>query len=258
MKKNKKKIKSKIVFIFENIKKFWDWTWNSNSFYSYISAFILGFIIIKFVFFPIIATALNNDFPIVAIVTPSMEHKTTFGVTCGKSYDNPKKIDFDTWFKICGDHYIKYYNISKEDFEDFKFKNGLYVGDVLILNGWINKANIEVGDTIVFRPQDKVKEEFLDLEVNVSFFLQTKGPIIHRVVNRFEENGKVYYTTKGDNNLNAKSFGTQSYITDDKKVYRFDFEDFETKIPEEDIIGVPLLRVPYLGYPKLILSRVIS
>ena len=257
MKKIKKSENKNMIFIkklFFKLKKFWVWTWNSNSFSSYISAFILGFLIIKFLVFPMLGIMFNTNYPIVAIVTSSMEHKINSNMICGKNYYYDDKIDFDKWFEICGDYYVKNHNITKDKFENFEHKNGLYVGDVLILNGWKNKKNLEVGDTIVFEPQDKVKQNIDGLEKNKSFFLQTKGPVIHRVVDKFEENGITYYSAKGDNNLNSKKEGYERIVIDNK-VYTINFDDFETKIREEDVIGVPLIRIPYLGYPKIILSK---
>ena len=250
--KNQNIILAKKLFL--KLKKFWVWTWNSNSFSSYISAFILGFLIIKFLVFPMLGIMFNTNYPIVAIVTSSMEHKINSNMICGKNYYTENKIDFNKWFEICGDYYVENHNISKNKFERFEYKNGLYVGDVLILNGWKNKKNLEVGDTIVFEPQDKVKQNIDGLEQDMSFFLQTKGPVIHRVVDKFEENGIIYYSAKGDNNLISKKDSYEKIIVEGK-VYTISFDDFETKIPEEDVIGVPLIRIPYLGFPKIFLTK---
>ena len=92
--------------------------------------------------------------------------------------------------------------------------NGFNKGDVIIL--WRAHArNIKVGDVLVFQA-NKPK------------------PIIHRVVKVWQEEGKYYYQTKGDHNSNIISgIG-------------------EDKIAEERVLGKGVLRIPYLGWMKIL------
>ncbi len=109
--------------------------------------------------------------------------------------------------------------IKKDDFRKFPLKNGFNRGDIMALKG--KKAeNIEVGDVVVF-------------------WSAKKDPIIHRVVKKWKENGTYYFQTKGDN-----------YRTNPLPIKNA-FLD-ETKVSEEQIIGNAVLRIPFLGYIKII------
>ena len=81
-------------------------------------------------------------------------------------------------------------------------------------------------EVLIFIPQDR------------NFYL-TKGPVIHRVVNKWkDEDGKFHFQTKGDHN--SKSF-----------------ENFENDIIEDNVLAVSAVRIPYLGYVKIVLTNVI-
>jgi hypothetical protein len=226
---SKKKIK--FEHYFNELKKFWNWVWNSDSILSYIVCFGFAFIIIKFILFPFFGVVLQNDYPIVVVVSGSMEHKI---VKTGSSYEicgnyfgieNKKSLNFNEWWEICGNYYVNNFNLTKKEFKEFEFLNGLNIGDILVL--WGNEPeNFNVGDLLVFIPQDK------------SFF-ENYGPVIHRIVKIYDENGEVYFRTKGDHN-SISAVG------------------FENKIKKEDVIGSPILRIPYLGYIKLGLYKLFS
>ena len=100
-------------------------------------------------------------------------------------------------------------------FEEFPFKNGFNTGDIMFLKG-TRPENINVGDVIVFRANQP-------------------DPIIHRVIKKWEVEGKFHFTTKGDHNPN---------IISSKKIG-------ENDISEERIIGKAKFRVPFLGYIKI-------
>ena len=208
-------------------KKFWNYTWHDDSFGSYISALLVSIVLIKFIIFPTLGLVFNTDYPIVAIVSGSMEHKVTNGFICSNRIEgvNNQKLNLKDYWNYCGDYYENNFNLNYYDFEEFKYKNGLNIGDVMVLFGK-NTQNIQIGEVLVFIPQDER-------------FYQTKGPVIHRIVNIYEENGKRYFQTKGDHN-------GQSFV------------NFENKISEDKVIGVAVFRIPYLGYPKLWLSNILS
>jgi len=104
-------------------------------------------------------------------------------------------------------------NISFEKFKSFSLENGFNKGDIMVLFGY-KPENIKIGDVIVFRSV-------------------TSDPIIHRVVKKYNENGIIYFQTKGDHN-----YGIHGGI-------------LEEKISQDRLIGKAVLRVPFLGYVKI-------
>jgi len=176
------------------MKKIWYFIWEDNSIWSWIVNIVLAVIIIKFIVYPVLGLALGTSYPIVAVVSGSMEHDSKF----------------DQFWVEKGDFYDSY-NITKEDFSTYKFKNGFNKGDIMILTK-ASPDKIKVGDVVVFKSV-------------------TPDPIIHRIINKWQENGKYYFTTKGDHN---------NMINND-----------EAKIIEERLLGKARLRVPYLGYVKI-------
>jgi signal peptidase I len=194
-------------------KQIWHFFWNEDSAWSWIANIAVAFVLIKFVVYPLLGLILGTNYPIVAVLSESMEHDLYGNAICGQSYDRFPE-SFSNYWKQCGQWYEQR-NITKEQFQDFPFKNGFYKGDVIIL--WrASPKNIKVGDVLVFwssKPQ----------------------PLIHRVVKIWTEDGKYYYQTKGDHNSNsiAGSLG-------------------ETKIGEERVLGKGIIRIPYLGWLKII------
>lgn len=210
------------------LKRFWKYLWHDDSLGSYVLNFIFAFIFIKYLFFPTIGFLLNNDYPMVAIVSGSMEHKIVNHNVCDKNVVDTqnKNLNFDEWWSLCGTYYEKI-NITKADFKDFDYSGGLNIGDMMVLYGKDPK-NIEVGEILVFIPQDR------------NFFVQ-KGPVIHRVVDKWENenDGKFYFATKGDHNSEI-------------------FKDFENNISSDNVIAVGVVRIPYMGYVKIMFTKLVS
>lgn len=209
------------------LKKFWNYLWHDDSFGSYVLNFVVAFLFIKFIFFPVVGFALNNDYPIVAIVSGSMEHKIVDGRVCDKVIMDAqtKSLSYDQWWEYCGDYYVKNYNLTKDQFKEFEYSNGLNIGDVMVLYGK-DPEDIEVGEILVFVPQDKR-------------FFEEKGPVIHRVVEKWEDDsGVIHFRTKGDHNPQS-------------------FENFENDITEDNVIGVSIIRIPYIGYAKIALNNIL-
>ena len=147
------------------LKRFWHFLWEEDSVYSWIANVIIAFVLIKYVIFPVLGLVLGSQFPVVAVVSSSMEHDGTF----------------DQWWSsqaLCGtktctqEEFYKMFDITKEEFESFKFKNGFNKGDVMVLT---SAKNIKLGDTVVF-------------------LSKANRPIIHRVVDLDP------LQTKGDHN----------------------------------------------------------
>ncbi|MFC1648661.1 signal peptidase I [Nanoarchaeota archaeon] len=145
--------------------KTWYFVWHDDSLLSWIINIILAFILIKFVVYPGLGFFFGTQFPIVAVVSESMEHQ-------GK---------FDAWWSDNKDFYLKN-NITQAQFELYPFHNGFGKGDIMILVGK-DPYEIGVGQVIVYQSGKPY-------------------PIIHRVIHVQEKSGKYYFETKGDNNGN--------------------------------------------------------
>lgn len=207
--------------------KIWYFIWEDDSVLSWILNVLIAFVLIKFLVYPVIGLTFDTSHPIVAVVSGSMEHKTVHPCIlsdaqgcvkynediywmCSKQYNSKKKVDYDFFWNECGSWYEDK-DITKDEFSEFKFKNGFNTGDIIFIRG-VESENIEIGDIIVF-------------EAGKAY------PIIHRVVEKRLENGQLYFTTKGDHNPTAGK--DDMNITGDK------------------IIGKATIKIPYLGWIKI-------
>lgn len=209
----------------QKLQKFWNYIWKGETLDSYIVFILVSLVFIKFVLFPSLGFIFQNDYPVVAIVSESMEHDITEGKLCGNYYSvSSQSLSFEEWWDICGYYYPTNLNISQEQFLTFDYVNGLYRGDVMVLYGK-DPEDIQLGEVLVFVPEDRA-------------WFAAHGPVIHRVVDKWvdEETGEIYFTTKGDHN---------------EKV----IPNFESTIPASDVIGVPVARIPYIGYVKLFVNE---
>ena len=146
-----------------SFKKIWNFIWHEDSVWSWIVNIILAFILVKFIIYPGIGLAMGTSYPIVAVVSGSMEHNE----------------DFDAWWENSGKWYEEK-GFVKERFTEFPFKNGFNKGDIMLLKG-VKPKDINIGDVVVYQTENY------------------KNPIIHRVVaigNQSEN-----FITKGDNNF---------------------------------------------------------
>lgn len=152
----------------EAFKKAWNFIWYDDSWASWLLNVVLAYIIIKFVVYPALGFILATPFPVVAVVSDSMEHKGT---------------DFDTWWQ---DKQLWYLNrgITYDDFKNYPFKNGFNKGDIMVLYG-TKPGDIKLGQVIVFQSG-------------------LPYPIIHRVIAIHDDKdafaGQVFFETKGDYN----------------------------------------------------------
>ncbi|MFX1257608.1 MAG: signal peptidase I [Promethearchaeota archaeon] len=105
----------------------------------------------------------------------------------------------------------------------------LYKGDLIILTGKDpedikeGSRSDKDGDIIVYDPSG-----LGDIEED--------DPYVHRVIDKWKENGKWYFLTKGD--ANSKD----------------DEELFNIIVPEDHILGVVCARIPYVGWFKIFLT----
>src|SRR3989344_8829201 len=152
-------------------KKFWDnfWfiVWKDESFKGLIISIIFIFIVIKFVFFPVLSLTTGTKLPLAIIESCSMYHQ-------GNLFS-----DYDSWWTR---HETKYsdFQLDKKNFKKFIFNNGFSKGDIL----FIVKAKpekLKVGDVIIF-------------EGNL------QNPIIHRIININidSQTGQRIFSTIGD------------------------------------------------------------
>ena len=128
---------------------------------------------------------------------------------------------FDDWWQKSSNWYANN-SINKENFDKFPLKNGFDKGDIMVLKGK-KPENIEIGDVIVF-------------------WSAKQDPIIHRVVKKWQDNGVYFFQTKGDHNPNS---------------IKSSFLD-ETKVSQEQVVGNAILRIPLLGYIKILFVEILG
>ena len=145
------------------LKRVWKFIWEDDSILSWIINIILAFVLVKFVIYPGFGLLLGTEFPVVAVVSGSMEHNN----------------NFDSWWLTQQKWYVDN-GIDRETFMSWPFKDGFNKGDIMILKGE-NAENIKLGDVIVFNGA-------------------SRDPIIHRVVKKYNDNNKIFLQTKGDHN----------------------------------------------------------
>ncbi len=189
------------------LKKVWYFLWEEESIWSWIANVVLAFVIIKFLLYPGLGFVLGTPAPIVAVVSGSMEHEGNFD----EFWSQPMCCNPPCSRQLVQGEYYEKANITRAQFRDFTFVNGFNKGDIMIL---YSPKKAEVGDSIVYLVSHR------------------PDPIIHRVIDLKEENGKRLFFTKGDHNCDAG--------------------DFERNIPEDKVIGKAVWRIPFLGWVKII------
>jgi signal peptidase I len=168
-------------------RRIWYFIWYDDSLASWLVNVVLAFIIIKFIVYPVLGWALGTGYPIVAVVSSSMEHPGTFN---------------DWWYSQCNftngvasqEMLYAHFGIDKVQFGSFKFTNGFDRGDLMVLSG---AQNANVGDILVY---------------NAPGF---SDPIIHRIVaRRTGTDNKIILETKGDHNCGQGPY--EQSITQDR------------------------------------------
>jgi len=164
----------------KELKRIWHFIWHDDSLLSWITTAILAFLIIKFAVYPLMGLLLGTNFPVVAVVSSSMDHKG----------------DFNHWWTFRGEWYEDN-GITKEQFQTFPMKNGFNKGDIIVL---INKnpKDIKTGDVIVFKSHHTRPRP---------------DPIIHRIV---KDDGVLQ--TKGDSNSKMITTCSGSGCLDEKDI----------------------------------------
>lgn len=150
-------------------KKFWFVVWKDDSFKGWIISILFLFIVIKFIFFPLLSLTTGTALPLAIVESCSMYH------------DGNLLSDFDAWWLRHDEKYTAF-DITQSEFEDFTFKNGFNKGDILFILG-TKPENIKIGDVIIFNAN-------------------AQNPLIHRVIDiRHDgESSRYVFSTIGDNN----------------------------------------------------------
>jgi signal peptidase I len=149
-------------------KKFWFIVWKDNSLRGWIFSIIFLFIVIKFIFFPLLSLTTGTQLPLAIVESCSMYHQ-------GNLLSN-----FDDWWQLHASKYSEI-GINKTEFKNYIFKNGFNKGDILFIVGTKPK-DIKIGDVIIFKAN-------------------SQNPIIHRVISiKTNSEGKFIFSTEGDNN----------------------------------------------------------
>ncbi|MAF98997.1 MAG: signal peptidase I [Nanoarchaeota archaeon] len=195
-----------------SLRKVWKFIWEDDSIWSWLLNIAIAFLLIKFLIYPGIGLILGTPFPIVAVVSESMEHGLHNGQLCGAHLDE-FKYSFDNYWKTCGPWYEQH-GITADQFSTFPIKNGFNKGDVIIL---MSAKNVKLGDVLVYKSSKP-------------------QPIIHRTVRIYEEDGQTFYQTKGDHN---RASITSAPLN-------------EARVTEDIIVGKGVVRIPYLGWIKIL------
>lgn len=201
--------------------KIWDFLWKSDSIWSWIADFVLIFLLVKFVIFPVLGLMFGTSLPFVIIESGSLEHKIVSydgaippGI-CGNYFNESLDIssDFDQYWQLCGSWYEEH-NITKSEFEQWHWLKGMNKGDIIVVKG-LKDSSYEKGDIIIFRRAEP----------------QYRTPIIHRIVGIEETDAGLIFSTKGDHNSEQL--------------------DYEKEIQQAQVAGKAVARIPKLGWVKL-------
>ena len=190
--------------LLKRLKKFldrvWFLLWKDDSLKGWIFSIIFLFVFIKFIFFPSLSLVTGTSLPLAIVESCSMYHQ-------GNLLSN-----FDSWWERHEEKY-SWFIINDLDFKDFPLENGFNKGDILFIVR-ANPEKLKQGDIIIFNAGQR-------------------NPIIHRIVNIREVDGKKIFSTIGDNNNGQLSF--------------------ENSVTEDILVGKAVVKLaPYFGWVKLV------
>lgn len=191
------------------LKKAYRFLKEDNSALSWVLNVVIAFVVIKYLFYPGIGFLLGTSYPIVAVVSGSMEHDGSFEAwwqsTCYEGTGTVSQSDL----------YAEY-GIDEYAFQEFGFRHGFNTGDLMILR---SAEDVHIGDVVVFSTDNRAE------------------PIIHRVV-KIDHGEEKLFKTKGDHNCGSNPF--------------------ETEIKESALLGEAWLRIPLLGWVKILFVKAVS
>jgi signal peptidase I len=161
------------------LKKFWNFVWHDDSLLGWITSLIVIFLIVKFIFFPILFLLTGTSLPLVVVESCSMYHGN----------------NFNDWWTDQSSKYEQF-NIDKEKFKSFPMKNGFNKGDIIFAIG-ANTEKIDIGKIIIFNANQR-------------------HPIIHRAVTKQGEGNTGIVSTLGDSKNNPKQHPFEKSIADNQ------------------------------------------
>jgi signal peptidase I len=197
------------------IKRFWKFLWHEDSIWSWLINILIAFILIKFIIYPGIGLLLGTNLPVVAVISESMEHNG----------------NFDTWWNSTAT--CEYNNNGTIALKYCRQKDW-YGAKGITKEEFLNysmRNGFNKGDIIILRGTS-----FEDLNVGDVLVYRSKlaYPVIHRVVQKND-----VIETKGDHNA----------------AQIFDSRLNEKYITKDQMIGKAWVKVPYLGYVKILFSE---
>lgn len=148
-------------------RKFWNLLWKDDSLKGWIFSIIFLFVIIKFIFFPLLSFVTGTTLPMAIVESCSMYHEENFL----QNYNN--------WWETKGEKYSPE-EITKSEFRDFNLHNGFNKGDILFIIK-SKPEKLKVGDIIIFNAGEA-------------------NPLIHRIISISQKDEKYVFSTMGDNN----------------------------------------------------------
>lgn len=154
-------------------KKFWNLLWKDESLKGWIFSIIFLFIVIKFIFFPVLGFVTGTSMPLAIVESCSMYHG-------GNLFSN-----FDSWWTRHDSKYAAW-NISESQFRTFKLENGFNKGDILLITH-ADPAKLKVGDIIIYNAG-------------------IANPVIHRIMKITNTTSGLSFSTEGDNNNGQLGF----------------------------------------------------
>ncbi len=192
-------------------KHFWNWLWNSDSILSYVVLLAIVFVFVKFIFLPILGFIMGTSLPLAIVESSSMDH----------SYINIGNGNYE----ICGKVLEEKENLNIEKYwwtcGDWYQENANITFEEFSKFNFKNGFN--KGDLMIIIGKSPEKLKIGDV---VIFASQGRAhPVIHRIVSLNP------ISTKGDHN--------SAQLPEEKS------------ISDNQIVGVAVARIPYIGWIKL-------
>jgi len=200
------------------LKQFWHFLWKEDSIWSWMLNILIAFILIKFLIYPGIGLVLGTNLPVVAVISESMSHDGNFNTWWTSPATCDNTINGTIIQYVCTQE--KWYAAKGITKDEFIHYT---------MHNGFNK-----GDIIVLRGVS-----FDNLKLGDILVYQSKlsYPVIHRVVQKDD-----LIQTKGDHNYEQ--------IVDPRLNEKY--------VTKDQIIGKAWLRIPYLGYVKIIFAEAIQ
>lgn len=134
------------------LRRFWEFL-KEDTWQSMVVSLILAFIIIKFIFFPVLSFITGASMPLVIVESCSMHHSRSLA-------------------EILNDGIYDQFGIGSENTSSFSFKNGLEKGDIIIV---VSAKEAKVGNVIIFQGGQKNPIIHRIVRIDENDLITTKG-----------------------------------------------------------------------------------